>query len=428
MAVDKLVDSTQLDADLTSVADAIRAKGGTSGQLSFPAGFVNAVDAITTGVNIEDTFDDWQRPSDWPDLDAICPDGFEGALITYQVRDTVYYPYNKIHFHINGDAPRTVELGTVQGGVFVPFETHTNVGNIFEEDLPTDHGDFVVARVTCSTFRVAYTTSIYLEYSRLQPSVEMYICGCEFSLLSNVRLTSYNTQHCVFKSCKINSLYGAFDAAYSLKKAEFISCDTSSTSDIRSIFSNCNSLQNVDFSLDLSHLNTIALPLAPYARKLIMHNIKLPDNTSWSLYNQISARPSTQVITLPAFKATHLGNAFNNDYSLMYLDLSRVDLTDVTVFTNAFNGCQALITILLQSVNASISFSASPLLSDESLVGIANALSASVTGQTVTLHEDSKAKCLTIMGNNVDGVFVADATGNMSVTDFITNVKGWTVA
>ena len=29
MAVDKLVDSTQLDADLTSVANAIRTKGGT---------------------------------------------------------------------------------------------------------------------------------------------------------------------------------------------------------------------------------------------------------------------------------------------------------------------------------------------------------------------------------------------------------------
>ena len=46
MAVDKLVDSTQLDTDLTSVANAIRTKGGTSAQLAFPAGFVSAVEAI----------------------------------------------------------------------------------------------------------------------------------------------------------------------------------------------------------------------------------------------------------------------------------------------------------------------------------------------------------------------------------------------
>ena len=50
MAVDKLVDSTQLDADLTSVANAIRTKGGTSAQLAFPSGFVSAVQAIPTGI------------------------------------------------------------------------------------------------------------------------------------------------------------------------------------------------------------------------------------------------------------------------------------------------------------------------------------------------------------------------------------------
>lgn len=49
MAVDKLVDSAQLNADLTSVANAIRTKGGTSAQLAFPSGFVSAVQAIPTG-------------------------------------------------------------------------------------------------------------------------------------------------------------------------------------------------------------------------------------------------------------------------------------------------------------------------------------------------------------------------------------------
>ena len=49
MAVDKLVDSTQLDADLTSVANAIRTKGGTSASLAFPADFVIAIAALPTG-------------------------------------------------------------------------------------------------------------------------------------------------------------------------------------------------------------------------------------------------------------------------------------------------------------------------------------------------------------------------------------------
>lgn len=49
MAYDKAVDSAQLDADLATVADAIRTKGGTDAQLVFPSGFVSAVQAIETG-------------------------------------------------------------------------------------------------------------------------------------------------------------------------------------------------------------------------------------------------------------------------------------------------------------------------------------------------------------------------------------------
>lgn len=37
------------DTDLTSVADAIRSKGGTEAALSFPAGFVSAVEALESG-------------------------------------------------------------------------------------------------------------------------------------------------------------------------------------------------------------------------------------------------------------------------------------------------------------------------------------------------------------------------------------------
>lgn len=41
------------DTDLTAVANAIRTKGGTAAQLTFPSGFVSAIGAITTGDNID---------------------------------------------------------------------------------------------------------------------------------------------------------------------------------------------------------------------------------------------------------------------------------------------------------------------------------------------------------------------------------------
>ena len=49
MAYDKLVDSVQLDSDLTSVANAIRGKTGGSVMLAFPADFVSAINNIPSG-------------------------------------------------------------------------------------------------------------------------------------------------------------------------------------------------------------------------------------------------------------------------------------------------------------------------------------------------------------------------------------------
>ena len=49
MAIDKLVDSSQLDNNLTLIANAIRAKGGTSASLSFPTEYITAINAIPSG-------------------------------------------------------------------------------------------------------------------------------------------------------------------------------------------------------------------------------------------------------------------------------------------------------------------------------------------------------------------------------------------
>lgn len=49
MAFDKVVDSAVLDTQLTSIADAIRAKTGGSDSLVFPDGFLQAIAAIEAG-------------------------------------------------------------------------------------------------------------------------------------------------------------------------------------------------------------------------------------------------------------------------------------------------------------------------------------------------------------------------------------------
>ena len=49
MALDKVVDSAALDAEMTSVANAIRAKTGNTDTLAWPDGFLTAIAGITGG-------------------------------------------------------------------------------------------------------------------------------------------------------------------------------------------------------------------------------------------------------------------------------------------------------------------------------------------------------------------------------------------
>ena len=49
MGYDKVIDSAKLDADLTTVAGAIRAKAGSTGEMAFPNGYVSALEPLVNG-------------------------------------------------------------------------------------------------------------------------------------------------------------------------------------------------------------------------------------------------------------------------------------------------------------------------------------------------------------------------------------------
>lgn len=66
------------------------------------------------------------------------------------------------------------------------------------------------------------------------------------------------------------------------------------------------------------------------------------------------------------------------------------------------------------------------LITADSWISYANALNPQ-TPTTTSLKSNNKNAINAILGNNVDGTFVADENGSMSLMDFITTVKGWTV-
>jgi hypothetical protein len=67
-------------------------------------------------------------------------------------------------------------------------------------------------------------------------------------------------------------------------------------------------------------------------------------------------------------------------------------------------------------------------LIDESLVSIANGLIIRTSGTaTLTLSDNSKARLNTLTGTVEDGFFTQDDEGAVTLYDFITQTKGWTV-
>lgn len=108
-----------------------------------------------------------------------------------------------------------------------------------------------------------------------------------------------------------------------------------------------------------------------------------------------------------------------------------------TVGYRPFN-CRNLVDVrFYENLSAqTIYFLLAPALSDASLVSLANGLQVSEGSAVLNLHATPKTKLGSIYGYTESVTrgaetydrFVADASGAVTLMDFITNTKGWTVA
>lgn len=138
MSVDKLVDSTQLDADLTSVANAIRAKGGTSGALSFPNGFISAVEAIETAQWTEQTVSTAGAVTQA--LDPYVIYHFTGALTALTITLNAPASGQIAHYHIDFDCGSTAPTVTIPNTVTMPDNNSFDANKHHEVDILNNYG------------------------------------------------------------------------------------------------------------------------------------------------------------------------------------------------------------------------------------------------------------------------------------------------
>lgn len=138
MAVDKLVDSAQLDADLTSVANAIRAKGGTSAQLAFPNGFISAVEAIETAQWTEQTVSTAGAVTQA--LDPYVIYHFTGALTALTITLNTPASGQIAHYHIDFDCGSTAPTVTIPATVTMPDGNSFDASTHYEVDILNNYG------------------------------------------------------------------------------------------------------------------------------------------------------------------------------------------------------------------------------------------------------------------------------------------------
>lgn len=158
MALDKLVDSAALDANLTSVANAIRTKGGTSGPMAFPTGFVAAVEAIPKKETVS-----WHQ----------CPEAVRrflaAALAEYPTNGgaTIIDQYAPNYIDIPEDVSRanSKPIGfTVDGVTFYdneplvaePFSTANKAGTLTALDWLRWYNTTLAAPATGSDYKRGY--------------------------------------------------------------------------------------------------------------------------------------------------------------------------------------------------------------------------------------------------------------------------------
>ena len=172
--------------------------------------------------------------------------------------------------------------------------------------------------------------------------------GC--SSLKEIDLSSFDTSN-------VTTMSGMFGGCSSLRKVDLSGIDTSSLTTMSGIFGSCSNLEVIDFSgIDFSFIqssaftNNMGLNGNKSLKKIILDNAVLPSNMS----NGFQSLPNIETISFKNVDTSHVTNMsymFQNLNSLAELDLSSFDTSNVTNMNYMFYYCISLNYLDLSSFN-----------------------------------------------------------------------------
>lgn len=192
-----------------------------------------------------------------------------------------------------------------------------------------------------------------------------------------------------------------------------------------------------DFILTIP--NCVSIGPDTFAGNPDMTSLTLNFSTSLTTFNGMfyeNGHPVTNLTRITLNGSTEnvttfdpFGVPFVGYHLLETIDGDPLNLASAASIQNtAFWDCDDLVTVSFVSstIKADLRFRHSPLLSTTSLLSIANGLDGTAVDKTLTMHATATTNIDAIIVDNNAGV--AEPGSTMTLTQFINNIKGWTIA
>ena len=344
MAFDKVVDSAVLDAGMKSVADAIRAKAGTTDLLEWPDGFKAAVEGIQTGGGGDSTSDVGMKDINFYDYDGTLvasytlaeaqtltalPDGPTHNGLTFQGWNwplekiyTLTHPMNVGDMYITDDGATRlhIRIATV-GRMTVPLY----IGQTVENGVSIDWGDGSVTETLAGTGEVN-TSHTYAEPGDYTISL-MPEDGCTLSFGEGT------SSYCVMGTPGNNGRVYC-----NMLQEVYIGKNVTSISN--NAFQSCSSLASITIPDGVTSIGTYA-----FQGCYSLVSITIPDGVTSIGDHTFQNCSSLASITIPDSVISIRSSAFQYCYSL-----ASITIPDgvTSISSNAFQYCYVLSRIAIQ--------------------------------------------------------------------------------
>ena len=378
MALDKLVDSTQLDSDLTSVANAIRTKGGTSAELAFPSGFVSAIQNIPTGgggstdgdvifldydgtvvdaktkTEINAMTSDSDLPAN-PTHTGLTAQGWNWTVAQLKTQLTAM-PDQKVYvgqMYVTQSGKTEIDV-EMQEGRLSPIMTIAVNGTVSvdwgDNTTPdTVTGTSLTGRKAVGPHNYANAGNYTITISVTSGSFAFYCGSSSYALL---RKNATQNENKVYANCvkKIRigtgmSNIGSY-AFFSCTSLESIAIPSGVTSIGSNAFEYCYSLASVTIPSDVTSIGT-----SVFSYCSALTSVTIPSGVTSIGSSAFNACYALTSVTIPSGVTSIGSNAFNACYPL----------TSVTIPSGAtsigsyvFSYCSALTNVTIQSGETSI--------------------------------------------------------------------------